>query len=29
MSSKDIIQGVKQVALQVLPDGADAILLYI
>ena len=26
MSSKDIIQGIKQIALQVLPDGADAIL---
>ena len=26
MSSKDIIQGIKQVAAKVLPDGADAIL---
>ena len=26
MSSKDIIQGIKQIALQVLPDDADAIL---
>ena len=26
MSSKDIIQGIKQIAVQVLPDGADAIL---
>jgi Predicted nucleotidyltransferases len=26
MSSKNIIQGIKQIALQVLPDGADAIL---
>lgn len=26
MSSKDIIQGMKQVAMQVLPEGADAIL---
>lgn len=26
MSTKDIIQGIKEVALQVLPEGADAIL---
>ncbi|MBQ9463102.1 MAG: nucleotidyltransferase domain-containing protein [Bacteroidales bacterium] len=26
MSSKDIIQGIRQIALQVLPEGADAIL---